>query len=344
LIDWRLGASALLVIGAVVPAVAEERAAAPDFTPVVALAFTDPSTGERVECAQGCRRFSVPDGAVLEIRVRVENRGGDIGEGAVAWDLWLNEPMHPFPGLDLEPCFDSGGRLDQDCWQSLTGRFDAAHWQQKISDRICVPVSGSSCDDVTVRVPVDAGFEGARKTGTYHVAVWVDRAGVTAERNEFNNFAGPIRVSVESRLESAQLQPPATEDEAHPGLIVPTQPQPYSVVLAPVEVEDTFYLASDRSVAEFEFAPHFPGPVSVEVDQGGVNEVMTVTVTKALTGEALIEERGRNLIRFDGRIDAESLKDDRSIMVEVRGGPAIRGLRGTIQVAYPERALYRVTN
>jgi hypothetical protein len=196
---------------------------------------------------------------------------------------------------------------------------------------------------VTVKIPVSAGFEGARKTGTYHVSAWVDRFGVTAERNEFNNFAGPIRVTVEPHAGTDHPATPPETVEAHPGLIEPTEPQPYSIVLAPGEVEEAFFIASDRSVAGVGFAPRFPGPVSVEVDQGGVNEIMIVTVARALTGEVLIEERARNAVRFDGRIDSESLKDDRRLLVEVRGGPSTRGLRGTIQVSYPERALYRVT-
>lgn len=314
----------------------------PDFAPVMVLAYSDPDSGERVECGEGCRRFTVPDGVDLEVRVRVENHGGPSAGDGVAWDLWFDQPLHPYPGLDLEACYDADGGLDEDCWNAMSERVDRALWEPMIADRVCVPSQPGACWEATVHLRANAEFAGSRRRGVYHVAVWVDRFAVVAERNEFDNYAGPVRVTVEPRSGGA-----AELDAASPGdpdgfVIRPAAPKPYNTVRLPAAAEKSFSLASERATAVLEFVPDASGEVEVDVDQGGGREMMVVTVVKASTGEVLIEQQGRGRIVLDGRIGPEHLKDDRVLRVEVKAAAGARGLRGVIGVEYPARTLYRL--
>ncbi len=335
---WCAAALAAVVLG--VPAARALESGPPDFRPVMVLGYTDPETGKRVECGEGCRRLEVPDGVELEIRVRIDNRGGLHGGEGVAWDLWFDEPLHPFPGLDLAVCFDTAGLLDLRCWQAMRERVDRELWDAKVADRVCVPTALDVCAEQVVHLPVDAEFEGSRRPGTYHVAVWVDRFGAVTERNEFDNWTGPVRVTVAS--DGRDRSPAAGVVDSSP-VITPAVPRPYAVVRVPAEAETGFQLASDRSRAELEFVPDVAGEVVVEVDQGGGYEVMIVTVRKSSTGAVLIEQRGRGRLELTGRIGPEHLKDDRLFAVEVVSGPGARGLRGVMRVEYPARTLYRVS-
>jgi hypothetical protein len=317
---------------------AAENSLAPDFVPELVLAYSDPATDERVECGAGCRRMSVPDGVEVEVHVKVFNRGGLSAGDGVAWDLWLDQPLHPFPGLDLGVCFDADGRLDRVCWESMRDRVDRELWDDEVADRVCVPTEPGACRSEIVRFTADSSFAGARRQGTYHVALWLDRFGVVAERNEFDNFAGPVRVIVEPGTGGQGA--PALEPSDH--VVIPASPQPYAAVQMPATVERGFSLANDRARAELEFVPDVAGEVLVEVDQGGGQDTMIVTVRKALGGEVMIEGRGRVRLELKGRIGVEDLKDDRRLVVEVQGGPGTRGLRGVIRVEYPARTLYRV--
>jgi len=73
----------------------------PSFVPQMDLSYIDPQSGELVSCGEGCRRFEVPDGVELDVRIKVQNNGGDDWGEGVVWDLWFDQRRHPFPGIDL---------------------------------------------------------------------------------------------------------------------------------------------------------------------------------------------------------------------------------------------------
>ncbi len=340
----------LLVSAAAISGPAETGPAA-DFVPELSLAYTDPETGERVECGDDCRRFTAPAGVELEVRVQVHDEGGASDGDGVTWDLWFNQPNHPFPGFDLAACIDAGtGRLDRDCWQAMLDRVDREAWDALVPDAVCVPGrDGGSCWDATIPVVLDPDFEGARRRGVYHIAVWVNRFSAVPEGDEFDNFVGPIRVTVEPG--SGASNPPGdapggssagmvVASEPSPAVFVPSSPRPYGLVIVPEEVETPVSLTSMRSQSLVEFTPACAGDVTVEVVQTGVFENMEVQVRKVSTGEVLIEATGKGGVRLKGAIDNFDLKDDRRFEVVVIPGQGSRGIRGSIRVSYPARLRY----
>ena len=169
-------AAAVSVIG---PSIAGATGSSPpNFVPQMELSYLDPSTGERFACGQGCRRFEVPAGAELEIQVGIRNTGGDPGDDGVSWDLWFDQRKHPFPGLDIASCLDADGEsIDIECWLALVERVDWLYWDALSADRVCVPSDAGDCADVTLRVPMDADFDGSRGRGIYSFAKRIGKLG-----------------------------------------------------------------------------------------------------------------------------------------------------------------------
>jgi hypothetical protein len=92
--------------------------------------------------------------------------------------------------------------------------------------------------------------------------------------------------------------------------------------------------------ASLEFVPSYPGAVTVDVDQVGVWEKMTVEIRKSSTGEVLAGASGKGRLRLEAEIEKPQLVDDRGFEVVVHPDRGTRGLRGTISVSYPDRAVY----
>jgi len=327
-------------------------ASPPDYVPTMELSYIDPSTGERLSCGTGCRRFDVPAGVALEVRVAIRNTGGNPGDEAVSWDLWFDQRRHPFPGIDIGPCLDAEEkRIDIDCWQAVSERVDWDSWDALSADRVCVPSGPGECSDLTMVVPVDASFDGSRGRGVYSFAVWVDRFRVTTEFNEFDNFAGPVRVKVMPAVADDPNDHPPRELAASRPLVeglagsevvvAGATPRPYTVLTLPGRAETGFALSSRRSRGTLECVPVYAGSLTVEVVQTGAFETIIVEVRKLSTGEVLAEARGKGRIQITGELSAPHLKDDRRFEVVVRGDQGTRGARGTIAVSYPARAVYR---
>jgi len=336
--------TAILILAAE-PLIADPGAS-PDFVPEMSLSYVNPNTGERVSCADGCRRFDVPDGVDLLVRVRVLNEGGDPGDDGVPWDLWFDERRYPFPGIDIADCYDPAeNRLDTECWQALVERVDWESWGRQVADLVCVPENAGDCEDVTIKVPMEADHEGSRGRGVYSFAVWVDRFQTRPEENEFDNFAGPVRVKVAPGDAATQVRKPREEAERSvpDRLVAPSSPQPYSVRVVAKEEEAGFTLTSPRSRGVIMFEPPYSGKVTVEVMPSGAYEALHLEVRKVSTGEVLAEADGKGNLRLDGGIDATTLKDDRRLEAVVTPAQGARGSRGTIRVSYPARAIYRRT-
>jgi hypothetical protein len=317
----------------------------PSLIPQLDLSYADPLSGEIVSCGQGCRRFEVPENVELEVRVGVRNEGGDVGEEGVAWDLWFDQRRYPFPGLDISVCHDaSADRLDQECWRVLNDRVDWAEWTEVVADVVCVPEKPGECEDVTLRLPLDSEYEGTRGTGVYSFALWVDRFKKIAEDNEFDNFAGPVRVKVVPS-KSLTEKPVATPAASVPSNLIsnPSTPQPYTALIFPTRLNLGFTLSSQQSRGLLEFVPTYPGGVEVVVEQNGTYEAMVVEIRKTSSGEVLASATGKGRLSFTGRIGHLDLKDDRRLEVVVRPAHGTRGVRGTITVEYPVRAIYRRT-
>jgi len=342
---FRNGAVVLAAILAsgVLPATAL-AAEPPNFVPEMTLSYTDPITGERVECGAGCRRFEVPAGVDLSVRIRILNDGGEAGADGVPWDLWFDQRRRPFFGIDLAECRDpESNRLDIQCWRSLIDRVEWDDWSGVIADRVCVPEETSACDDVTVRVPMNAHYEGSRGRGVYSIAVWVDRFRVRAESNEFDNFAGPVRVKVAPVSAPAPVPAPVADTPVENGLVTPSSPRPYTAMVLTKEKETGFSLTSARSRGVLEFDPLYAGKVKVAVIPSGAYESLHLEIVKPATGEVLAEATGRGTLRLDGRIDAAILKDDGRLEAVVTMAPGARGSRGTSTASYPARVVYRRT-
>jgi hypothetical protein len=353
-IGWLAGAAAA-------PAPAFSQGVDPsNFVPELSFSYTDPDTGERVECGKDCRRFDVPAGVELEIRVQVHDQGGGADGGEVAWDLWVNQPNHPFPGYDIAPCRNgTDGGYDRTCWQTLVDGVDRDAWDALQPDAVCVPgLDNGSCRDATVRVMMDPDFEGARRRGVYHVAVWINRLSAVPEEDQFDNFAGPVRVTVEPRQDVPGHEPAAPSgsvDDASgaesgasvstdsPAVVIPlSTTRPYAVVVVPEDLEKSFTLTSPRSRGVLEFVPGHPGRISVEVVEIGLEENMVVQVRKASTGDVVAEAQGKGRLSLDGRVDGFDLRGDRTLEVVVTPGQGSRGIRGTIHVTYPAGIRYLV--
>ena len=317
----------------------------PSFVPQMDLSYIDPQSGELVSCGEGCRRFEVPDGVELEIRVKVQNKSAVEWKEGVPWDLWFDQRRFPFPGIDLSDCHDaSEDRLDIECWLALNDRVEWDASFRLIPDVVCVPEKPDECADVTVWVPMDLEYDGSRGQGVYSFAAWVDRFGVMSEDDEFDNFRGPVRVKVIPR-QPGELEVPANGPRPTPvGLITaPSSAMPYSVRIVAAEADKAFTLSSRVGRANLEFSPSYPGTVTVEVDQAGAWEKMTVEVRKVSTGEVLAEVSGKGRLLLEGAVGKAHLKDDRQFAVVVQAEHGTRGLRGTIVVSFPDRAVYRRT-
>ena len=332
--------AAILILGAA-PVVAASGVP-PNFIPEMTLSYSDPVSGAKVECGDGCRRFEVPAGVDLELRVRVLNDGGAPAGDGVPWDLWFDQRRYPFPGIDIADCHDPAeNRLDIDCWQALVERVDWDSWSGQIADRVCVPENAGDCNDVTIRVPMEADYEGSRGRGVYSFAVWVDRFQTRPEENEFDNFAGPVRVKTLPAPASAPESAPDAQAES--GLMMPSSPQPYSVRIVATEEEIGFSLTSPRSRGVIAFEPQYAGKVRVDVTPSGGYEAHHLEVRKVSTGEVLAEADGKGNLRLEGGIDAATLKNDRRLEAVVTLAQGARTSRGTIKVTYPARAMYRRT-
>lgn len=327
----------------------------PNWTPQLSLSYVDPDTGERHECGEGCRRFEVPEGIDLEIHVQLSNVGDDQADDPVCWDLWFDQPRSPLPPEDPATCFDDQRRLDTDCWRAMMDRVDHERWDALRADRVCLPEQTGECLDETITVPLDADFEGSRGRGVYALLVWVDRLDVVTESDEFDNVAGPMRVSVVPGAPVETVAPPtslSTEsgwgtlpaDASGPpdrsAVFTPTSPMAYAARVLPAHAEQSFTVSSRAANASVEFVSSYPGTVTVEIEQVGVWEKMIVQIRKVSTGEILLEASGKGRMRLEVEISRAQLVDDRRFEVLVLPDQGTRGLRGTISISYPDRALY----
>lgn len=317
----------------------------PDWVPELRLSYVDPATGSRVACSDPCRRFEVPEGAVLAVGVTVANRGGDARSDGPVWDLWWDQRLHPFPGIDTAACIDPDGTIDMPCWGDLVERVDWASWRALPADVSCVPEEPGGCLDVILQVPVSAHFDGSRGRGVYSLALWVDRFRAGVERNELDNFAGPVRVVVRAGAaaepETEEAAAVALPEQGGAGtLVFGAVGKPFAVAVLDETVDQGFALSSPRSRATLGFNPGVPGEVVVEVDQVGAWGKIVVEVRKVSTGEVLQEAYGLGRLRLEGPVHEGLLKDDRRFEVVVRLDEGTRGVRGTVRVTYPARARF----
>lgn len=313
----------------------------PNWVPSLRLSFLDPDSRERVECASPCRRFEVPDGAELELRVTVANHGGEARVDGPPWDLWWDQRLHPYPGLELAACRDRDGRLDTACWRDLLARVAWETWRALPADLSCVPEEPGACTDLSFRLTVSSAFPGSRGRGVYSVALWVDRFGATAEADELDNFAGPVRVSVRPTAEGAadgagDGQPiAAPEHEGAGTLIAGSVGRPFDVALLTDSLEKEFSLGSQVSRSQLVFAVAHPGRVVIELSPISGSEELRVELHKVSDGTVLVQARDRGRLRIEGEVGTELLKDDRLFEVVVTPDQGARGLRGTLRVSYP---------
>ncbi len=309
--------------------------------PSLGLSYVDPASGERVACAEPCRRFEVPDGVVLELAVTVANRGGEPRGDGPPWDLWWDQRLHPFPGLELAACTGSDGTLDIPCWRDLLGRIDWERWRALPADLSCVPEAPGACRDLRLRLPLSSAFAGSRGRGVYSLALWVDRFGSTVEADELDNFAGPVRVSVRPAGEAAAdaggdgAAAGAAEHEGPGTLVAGSIGRPFDVAVITDSLEKDFSLGSQVSRTSLAFAVGHPGRVVVEVSVISGSEEVHVELRKASDGGVLVHARDRGRIRIEGEVGPELLKDDRLFEVVVSPDQGARGVRGTLRVSYP---------
>ena len=213
-------------------------------------------------------------------------------------------------------------------------------WNRLNADVSCVPFESGQCRDETVSLIMRPDFEGAHRRGVYHVAVWVDRFRSAVELDEFDNFAGPVRVTVDGggAADGASRVPPISTPDASQALVVePSSPQPYGLVVIPEEKETSIALTSHRARGTLEFSPASVGRVSVEVAQSGSYENMVVRIEKISTGKVVAETIGKGHLRLDGIVDSFLLRDDRRFRVVVTPAQGSRGVRATLKVSYPAR-------
>jgi len=342
------------------PALAAAGAGAPpNWAPEMTFSYVDPVTGERHECGGDCRRFEVPAGVDLEIRVQALNIGDNPGGDPVSWDLWFDQPRSPLPPEDLADCIDSEQRLDTDCWYAMMDRVDWEWWDGQDADRVCIPEDPGDCVDETITVPMKSDFDGSRGRGVYTFLVWVDRFDTQTESDEFDNVAGPVRVKALPTTMIGTVKPLGPPVMVNPGMqfvapatlgttsrqavFAPSSPKPFTVRILQAHEEKGFSLSSRVGRATLEFSPSYAGVVTVEVEQVGVWEKMIVEVRKVSTGEILAEISGKGRLRLEGSIEKALLVDDRRFEVIVQPEQGTRGVRGTISVSYPDRAAYRRT-
>jgi hypothetical protein len=328
----------------------------PNLAPELTFSYVDPVSGERQECGEDCRRFEVPAGVDLEIRVQVVNLGDNPNTDGVDWDLWFDQPRSPFPPEDFAACFDNEQRLDTDCYYGMKDRVDWDWWDRLDADRVCLPNDPSDCLDETLSVPMDADFDGSRGRGVYTFLVWVDRFDTQVEIDDFDNVAGPVRVRVLPKAAIEPVRPVAPLVMVDPGekvvapatvgvtsrntVFAPTSPKSFTFRVARAQDEKSFDLSSRVARANLAFVVSYPGVVVVEVQQDGVWEGMIVEVRKVSTGEILAEASGKGRLRLEAGIEKVHLLDDRQFEVVVRHGQGTWGLRGTIRVRYPDRGFY----
>jgi hypothetical protein len=275
----------------------------------------------------------------------------------VDWDLWFDQPLHPFPGADLVACWEATGQgLDVNCWQAMWDAVDWDWWAKQDADRVCLPDDPDDCFDETVSVTMDANFDGSRGRGVYTFLVWVDRFDTKTEIDEFDNVAGPVRVKV---LPQAAIEPvkpigppvmvgtgqhvvaPATVGvTSQKTVFSPTSSKSFTYRVSRAQAEESFNLSSRIARANLEFVVSYPGRVSVEVEQQGVWEKMIVEIRKVSTGEILATAEGKGRLRLEGGVEKVHLIDDRLFEVAVRQAQGAWGLRGTIRVRYPDRGVY----
>lgn len=328
----------------------------PNLVPEMTFSYVDPVSGERRECGDGCRRFEVPAGVDLEIRMRVRELGDSPGSDGVNWDLWFDQPRRPFPPDDPAVCFDDDQRLDADCYDAMLDRVDWKWWDQQKADRVCLPEDAGDCLDETLSLPLDADFDGSRGRGVYTFMVWVDRFDTQVEINDFDNVAGPVRVKVLPRVAIVPVgasvpavtidsggkivEPASADEQGRTVVFAPASPKPFAFRVSQAEAEKSFNLSSRIARANLEFVVPYPGHVAVEVEQDGVWEKMVVELRKVSTGEIFAEGTGKGRLRLEARVEKVRLIDDRLFEVVVRHAQGTWGLRGTMRVSYPNQGVF----
>ena len=138
-----------------------------------------------------------------------------------------------------------------------------------------------------------------------------------------------------------QVVAPATIGSTHRTLVYsPKSARSYAARILQDHEEKGFNLTSRVGRASLEFSPSYAGGVIGEVHPAGAWEKMNVSVRKVSTGEVLAEVSGKGRIRLEGTIEKVQLVDDRAFEVVVQPEQGARGIRGTIHVSYPNRAVY----
>ncbi len=334
---------AVLVIGAV-SATAAADSPPPNWVPKLDLGYVAPGSSRELRCESPCRRFEVPAGATLIVRVSIDNTGGEPRVGGPPWDLWWDQRLHPFPGFDTAACFSGDPpRIDASCWSDLLQRVEWLRWRDEVPDLTCVPEVEGACREVVLRVPVGNGADAELQEGVHSLAVWVDRFGGTAEGNELDNFAGPIRLVVTAETNGSPEHhavsdeaPSVVERQAEAGTVRPGTPgQPFAIAVVPATDETGFALTSDRAHASLPFVIGQPGDVSVEVSQIGGWDEISIEIRKVSNGAVLQRARGRGRVQLEGFVGKDLLRDDRGFEVLVSPDRGSRGARGTIRVQFP---------
>ena len=208
-----------------------------------------------------------------------------------------------------------------------------------------MPEVAGECSNVTVSLKLDENYAGSRGRGVYSFAVWIDRFQLSPESDEFDNFAGPIRVKVISGngvpAAPEDVEPEETDLQTGPLVVAPSVPMPYHFRTVPRTVEKAFNLTSPKSREEIVFQPPFVGRVDVEVESGTSRDKVLVQIRKISTGEVLAEASQKGRVEMKGELKQGDLKNDGRLEAVVSLPEGARGSRGTLNVTYPSQPMYR---
>jgi len=213
----------------------------------VTLSYTHPQTGEQVtfktdsrktngaEWPASAKQWSVPSGVELRIDMEYKNLGDNPFSDGFSVDLWYDWNKNQYPP-DTEEC-----------------------------DFVCVEEDPLDCQQFTTTIHMDPEFPGKDGKGIYNIAAWVDRFDMQTERDEKNNFLGPIQIK--PLLTAVQKPLKIKMRKIGPVKVKPVKKlHLHKKFVKPQFQTFHFQLQPSRSKQSFSFSPHQPVNVHIKIE------------------------------------------------------------------------------
>jgi len=267
----------------------------PDVILHVTLSYTHPQTGEKfilktdsektnaAEWPDTAKKWSIPAGVELNIKLEVWNIGDNPGGDGFDVDLWYDWNKNEYP----------------DDWED--------------ADYVCLPDSPRDCLQFTKKITIDPDFPGKDGKGIYNIAAWVDRFDQTTEVYENNNFLGPIQIKPAM---TAVVKPKVLKvKKLQPLRKLRMQKQP----IKPELKFFPFRLEPSKAKQGFSFEPNQPANVRIRIEWRNKRDQLQAVLRDETNSRVLNRAKGKSPLELHFKQLKKSRIEKMSVIINSSG-------------------------